>query len=267
MTARRRFPSRPWAGRLLVWHGRALYVGPVFDTAAHAHHAHQVSIALDGEFRLRSGPGARWRSSRATVIAADRAHQIDGRGLTMALMYLDPESSAGRRLGRSAPPDGVRLVPERIRSSVVAGLGGCLDAAGEHAAIARICDQLVASLVNDVRPLRVDSRITKALADLAAIREHPPSLADLARQAGLSPSRFSHLFRAQTGMSLRRYRLWLRVQDAVRAAGETESLTALAHATGFADSAHLSRTFRYMFGLAPRHLIGQRALEVWVESR
>ncbi len=46
MTARRvRSGLRTWSGPLWLSGGRALYVGPAFDTGMHAHHAVQVSIA------------------------------------------------------------------------------------------------------------------------------------------------------------------------------------------------------------------------------
>lgn len=45
-------------------------------------------------------------------------------------------------------------------------------------------------------------------------------------------------------------RLWLRLQRAVELFAAGTPLTEAAHAAGFADSAHLSRTFRRMFGIA-----------------
>ena len=48
--------------------------------------------------------------------------------------------------------------------------------------------------------------------------------------------------------------LWLRLERAVAVFAAGGSLTDAAHAAGFADSAHLSRTFRRMFGLAPSSL-------------
>ncbi|HUL98536.1 MAG TPA: helix-turn-helix domain-containing protein [Mycobacterium sp.] len=49
--------------------------------------------------------------------------------------------------------------------------------------------------------------------------------------------------------------LWLRLVDAIGALSGGASLTDAAHRTGFSDSAHLSRTFRRMFGMAPSLLV------------
>jgi predicted nucleotidyltransferase len=50
------------------------------------------------------------------------------------------------------------------------------------------------------------------------------SLADLARRAKLSPSRFQHLFEEATGVPVRRYKIWSRMGCAVRAMAAGDSL-------------------------------------------
>ena len=80
---------------------------------------------------------------------------------------------------------------------------------------------------------------------------HQLSLKEAAAVAHLSPSRFRHLFVAQTGVSFRAYVLWARVETAVGAAMSGRSWTVAAQEAGFADSAHLSRTCRRMFGFTP----------------
>jgi len=85
--------------------------------------------------------------------------------------------------------------------------------------------------------------------------DSPVSLKDAANVANLSPSRFRHLFVAQTGVSFRAYLLWARVETAVGAAMSGQSWTAAAQEAGFADSAHLSRTCRRMFGFSPATLV------------
>jgi AraC-like DNA-binding protein len=53
------------------------------------------------------------------------------------------------------------------------------------------------------------------------------------------------------GIPPRRYLLWVRLMHAIEAAIGGDNLTTAAHEAGFADSAHLSRTFRRMFGRTP----------------
>lgn len=67
--------------------------------------------------------------------------------------------------------------------------------------------------------------------------------------AFLSESRFSHLFVEEVGLPFRTYLLWRRMSRAVSFLSAGHRLTEAAHAAGFADSAHFSRTFLRMFGL------------------
>jgi AraC-like DNA-binding protein len=77
------------------------------------------------------------------------------------------------------------------------------------------------------------------------------SLGKIASAVHLSPDRFRHLFVAETGVTFRAYLLWLRLERSLTAYISGESLTDAAFIGGFADSAHFSRTFRRMFGIAP----------------
>ena len=79
----------------------------------------------------------------------------------------------------------------------------------------------------------------------------PITLAEVAAASSLSPGRFRHLFVAETGMPLRTYLLWRRFLRVWGLLMRGDSLSAAAHAAGFADAAHLTRTSHTMFGLAP----------------
>ncbi|WWL46237.1 helix-turn-helix transcriptional regulator [Pseudomonas parakoreensis] len=74
---------------------------------------------------------------------------------------------------------------------------------------------------------------------------------ELAALVHLSPTRFSHWFVEQTGLPLRSYAKWLRLTQAVRHLASGEPITTAAHASGFSDSAHFSRTFRSLLGIDP----------------
>ena len=80
------------------------------------------------------------------------------------------------------------------------------------------------------------------------------TLKTLADIAGLSPSRFMHAFTESVGVPVRPYILWLRLQRAACDLMDGASVTSAAHRAGFADSAHLTRTFRRMLGATPTDL-------------
>ncbi len=90
----------------------------------------------------------------------------------------------------------------------------------------------------------------------------PITPAALAQAVHRSPSRLAHRFREATGVPLRRYVLWCRVRAAMEMAMRGSNLTEAAHVAGFADSAHLSRTFRAMFGIAPSFMFEHGRLGV-----
>ncbi|NVB38267.1 AraC family transcriptional regulator [Pseudenhygromyxa sp. WMMC2535] len=77
------------------------------------------------------------------------------------------------------------------------------------------------------------------------------TLTRAAQQVALSPSRLRHLFKAEVGSPWRSYLVWRRALAALTLAAQGTPLTSAAHATGYADSAQLSRQFAQLFGLTP----------------
>ena len=88
--------------------------------------------------------------------------------------------------------------------------------------------------------------------DLAADLE----LADVARAVGAAPHHLARVFRAGTGSSLHGYRTQLRLRTAVDAVLDGAPVGEVAHAVGFSSHAHLTGTFRSVFGRPPSSLRG-----------
>ncbi|MCS7466042.1 AraC family transcriptional regulator [Stieleria sp. ICT_E10.1] len=75
---------------------------------------------------------------------------------------------------------------------------------------------------------------------------------ELAEMAGLSVSHFERRFRRAFGASPRQYLVRIRVEHAARMLLETEkTVSEIAHACGFYDHAHFSRSFRNIMQLSP----------------
>ncbi|WP_419187135.1 helix-turn-helix domain-containing protein [Cupriavidus necator] len=100
----------------------------------------------------------------------------------------------------------------------------------------------------------LDPRLSRALDYIRSNVRNPLLLSDVASAVAQSESRFRHLFVAGTGSSFRAYLLWLRINLAIEAVMSGASWTEAAHEAGFADSAHLTRTHKRMFGIEPTAL-------------
>lgn len=76
----------------------------------------------------------------------------------------------------------------------------------------------------------------------------------------------THLFREQTGMSIKRYLLWAKIRRAVQLMADGGPLTQIALSGGFTDAAHMSRTFQRYFGLSPSFLANTGSVAVVVDE-
>lgn len=82
--------------------------------------------------------------------------------------------------------------------------------------------------------------------------DEPLRTCHLASRSALSVSHFTRAFKQATGLPPRLFILQRRVQAACREMLATDQrLTNIAHACGFADQAHLSRSFHLQMGTAP----------------
>jgi len=253
MTGRSPHRTRPaaTAGRLVLGPGLGMYIGPLLDNDIHAHHAVQVSVALETTLRLQTGASAPWRKCSAALTAPDRPHRMESRGV-LAQVYVDPESTVGRRLRGRLNGKALEVIPWSVYTPIRQRLQACWRERRSDADWAQAIDEVLDHLVPDDAPPPRDRRVVRALDILHdAASGGPRRLATLAAEVSLSPSRFAHLFRACTGLPVRRYALWLRLIHAVRLIAGGTSLTTAAHEAAFADSAHLTRTFRRMFGMPP----------------
>ena len=243
-------------GRVLVWQGGSLWVSRATGAVEpHAHHAIQITLAPGRAVRLKVAGATEWQCLQASIVMPDQPHQFDGCGGDVALVFVEPESRAGRmlvaRYGNSplTPLDEETLLDQS--RTLLQALDG---KAGDERliAVAKSIIDLLTGALPEVAS--VDPRITRSLEWMRARIAEPVTLAQAAGVAHLSPGRFRHLFVEQTGISFRGYLLWTRVNSAVVDAMAGQSWTAAAQNAGFADSAHLSRTCRRVFGIAPSML-------------
>jgi AraC-like DNA-binding protein len=217
-----------WEGTLTLAPMAAIFAGTGGDTPEHRHLAHKIVVGATA-----AGPAMQLRrGDEAIAIPAGEHHQVLAARRQVVLVYLD-----ARRFRWS---HAARLAERWRRLSPGAGPGcvpGCaLDA-----------------LLEDIASLSAWTADARALAAIEAMADGD-SLVDVGCRLGLSESRVTHLVTEQLGAPPRAWRTWLRLRSAVDLLGEGETVTSAAHAAGFADSAHFSRTCSLSLGIAPSAL-------------
>ncbi|MGH1342308.1 MAG: helix-turn-helix transcriptional regulator [Nannocystales bacterium] len=229
-----RLPEVP---RIIVGRGRVLYVGPGLDLRPHRNAAATVAIGLEAPFDLELIAPVAAASSPHTValIEPGTMHHLRAHG-AMAFLYLDG-------LG-----DDVEVLARGLSGGCV----GQVAAAATHPGT-RVLGAVVEAL--GLRDLQVSEALAPTVREIDQRPEDFPRLVDAAAHAGLSESRFRHVFREVVGMPFRRYRLWRRMAVVASELSHGRTLTQAALAAGFASSAHFSESFRKMFGMTASDLL------------
>jgi len=223
---------------LWLWPGQAVYAGMSLDLGPHSGSVTCLAVGVDDAFTVHG------RTVRTALIAPRFRHHLVAHGARMVFCYLDVTSAR----------------EQACRSRMTHGTGpvwhGHVEEAGLVAAGGRLDTETVPRWLDLAAPVSastVDGRITTAIQRLL---EHPTgSATELAAGVGLSTSRFLHLFRAHTGTTFRRYRLWARMYQVGRTIAGRGDLTTAAANAGFASPSHLSDAFHTMFGLRPSALL------------
>ena len=212
--------QQKWQGALWLARDYGLFAGLSGHTALHAHYAHQAMLARDAPLHVVVANQV--LSAPFVLIESLQRHAFVEANQPLVAVYAEPlafDTLDLRAALAEAPADLETLAARMAR----------------------------------VERRVLDPRVEQALRALDRRLQGKVDAADLAREVSLSLSQLQRLFGSQVGLSVRRLVLWRRLRLALRLALEGARLTEAAHAAGFADSAHFSRTVRSMFGIRADH--------------
>ncbi|AJC80346.1 AraC family transcriptional regulator protein [Rhizobium etli bv. phaseoli str. IE4803] len=234
----------------------------------HTHEQFGIGLVLSGAQTSLSGRGM-VEAAAGDIITVNPNEVHDGAPIGAArswrILYFDPEivTHLSREIGGGA---GRQEIPHPvIRNGAIAArferLFGAVTGGG---ADGLLLEELLLQLVTDViredgdreerPPVPASIRAARDLIDddpLAAV-----SLADLARESGLSRFQVLRGFAKATGLTPHAYLLQARIHRARRLIAEGTPLAEAAFASGFADQSHMTRVFVRKYGLSPRLYAG-----------
>ena len=217
--------------------GYAVFSKDGYETKRHAHYGIEIVVCTEGSVQLTTDCCA-FENLKSAIIPSNVPHSFSCLKGTCNLLFVDPLSDAGKYF--------MQYYHLKADNDIIVDPPLSEFYRNDQFDISRL-DSIRADFGSDI-----DARILKCVQDInSVVADHNVTLAQLARASFLSESRFSHLFKKQTGISVRQWMLWKKMLLAVSKSMEGCSLTECAHYVGFADSSHFIKVFKKMFGINP----------------
>jgi AraC-like DNA-binding protein len=246
--------------RMLITPERVFYAGLLGRPRERCPGAFHVYVAIRDGLHLSTSDGCQAHGELAVTMPNLR-HTITSEYRSAICIAIEPESV----------PDGtLEAVARRLQGSDAGLFANRIRAA--YATLAEMQHRDAISnaefdtmCFGDALPQRaLDPRVVRAIARIGQFSGEPVTAASCATEAGLSPSRFLHLFKEETGISFRSFRAWKRARHLLHFANQDINLAHLAQDIGYPDSTHFSHSIRRFYGLKPRAIFsGSRDLAIY----
>lgn len=227
--------------------GRVLYCGPIQYLETHVYGANVLHVGIYSPFRIRLEVGE-WHTCRCAVVPAGIKHCLDMAGGIHGKLFVERNGADDLAFRQRFPYD-----ERQIHLFEDLDVIECFRWIHEEDPQRQLVEQSIEQLLNagDAPDYEQDHRIQHVINMISREPDRNFSQQELALAVGLSPSRFLHLFRQQTGLPYRRFRLWKRMLVAFEHLHASDNLTRAALDAGFADATHFSHSFRDTFGVNP----------------
>lgn len=229
---------------------QALRLGHEQHTPAHLHDQGHLVYPATGVLSMVTDAGS-WiaPSNRAIWIPSGFLHQHRAHGATdMRIVFMTGEHAC-RLPGHPA----VLAVPPLAREATLA-LTSTQARSPESRNRLRhvIIDELTATPEQPLHlPVPTDERLLQVMSLVTADLASPATLSELGHRIGASERTLSRLFRAETGMSFRQWRIQLRVHSALLMLSEGRSVLDVATACGWANPSAFIDAFTALIGQTP----------------
>jgi AraC-like DNA-binding protein len=252
--------SRESGHLMLITPERVFYAGLLGRPRQRCSGAIHVYVAIKGGLRL-AAEGAVEGYGELAVVPPNLRHTIASDYRSVICVLIEPETvcaGAFELLAKRLSETDRQFFVERVRAAYEQL---------QH----QPCSGDIVSAVFDIMcfgealPRRIlDPRVVQAIGQIGQFSGDPVTAASCAAEAGLSASRFLHLFKQDTGISFRSFRAWKRARHLLHFANQDLNLAHLAQEIGYPDSTHFSHSIRRFYGLKPRAIFsGSRDLAIY----
>ena len=252
--------DRRESGRLmLISPERVFYAGLLGRPRKRTSGGYNIYAAMGGQLKITEGKSV--MTGEVAFVSPYSTHSVESDRPSIICLVIEPETvepaamaALSARISGLEAPDFAR----RIRDGYEALRLGERHGGFTTADFDQLC------FGENLPDRNIDCRIRRSAAKLDDFSGAKMTAADCAAAVSLSPSRFLHLFKEQTGVSFRAFRAWKRARHLLHFANQDLNLAHLAQDIGYPDSTHFSHSIRRFYGLQPRAIFeGSRDLAIY----
>lgn len=227
--------------------GLYLFEVEAFETSFHAHPAVEIILAKKGMFTICTN-NEEYSNLKVAVIAANQPHQLLAYGCNLRIMMIEHRNSEVKNT--------LALSNEKF-------LNGYFSHSADPVVLDRI-NRLIDLVKSNKRSQQYDSRVEQIIDYIAQHDlEYSHMIPTLQTITQLSESRISHIFKANIGISLKKYLIWTKLKKTVlQHLEQGEELFSALINSGFYDQPHFSRNFKTMLGIQPSKAYNSRNVQV-----
>ena len=106
-------------------------------------------------------------------------------------------------------------------------------------------------------PSRIDPLVQEAVDHIKQNYQDNIPVEELAQRVNVSTPTLIRKFKQQSGVPIRRFRLWHRIYESMIFISAGQNLTDAALSAGFSDSSHYTHTLQAMWGVSPSNLFAR----------
>jgi AraC-like DNA-binding protein len=243
--------------------------GPAEWLPPECHREYQFCLSLNcpGQYQYRSAH--HWvPTGSLSIIHPGEVHSardIDDRqaDATFRMLYLDPSRMQQIVESMSEHPSVLPFFPAIVLDADLAQRFLAFHIASTRQAARLEQDALLLDVISTsiqryaaqpltLRPIQPERQAVRRVRDY--LYDHVSenvSLDQLAQVANLSPHYLSRVFHAEVGISLQRYQMQVRIEQAKRLLTQGKAIWQVASETGFVDQSHLTHQFRRIVKTTP----------------
>ena len=227
-----------------------IYIGKNIQSDFHENHLLSIVLSFSEPFEIITNtnqPG----SYEAAFIPKNTLYKLSTSQKDWTVfIHIDPYSEIGMKLNlkdtKIQPLKRCDFV--KTLNMAKSWLHGEKDA---NKSIDILLQSVVTSLATTFSPGILDERIQKCIQIIRQSKSSDIQLQDIAKQVFLSPSRLSHLFKQETGMTFKKFVLHRKLVKSLKAMHNQHNLTDASYIGGFSDQPHFTKVFKKSFGIKP----------------